>query len=247
MTNLTIIQIARLTAMIEGGGHKRTANKAKAIEKFTAAMTAMDESFAVEDGACIDLILSLPFDEATLALVKVIRNDTQPTVEEAEKVQAVAARLAAEVFAGTVHEGKKSEDPGLGSLGEWGVGVSEKSAECPHCGINHLDNGFQVHIPGDFECVEREFCCLGCNGEWGKLIARRKSASRNSPSRGMKIYVCGGAQAANPYRAGSKSHSAFEFVQKNGGTAFEDLKAFNVRIRTVTECLKNGTMRRSDK
>jgi hypothetical protein len=63
----------------------------------------------------------------------------------------------------------------------------------------------------------------------------------------MKIYVCGGAQAANPYRAGSKSHSAFEFVQKNGGTAFEDLKAFGVRIRTVTECLKNGTMRRSDK
>ena len=132
----------------------------------------------------------------------------------------------------------------LDELGMLGVGVSEKSAECPFCGTNHLGNGYSRHEPEDGVLhTEREWACLDCGGEWGPKIKRRASSGRNSPHRGSKVFVCGGKDATNPFRAGSQSHSAFAFVQNNPGTMFEDLQGFGVRIRTVTECLRKGTMR----
>lgn len=73
--------------------------------------------------------------------------------------------------------------------------------------------------------------------------AKRTSNGRNSPYRGKKIFINGGKDAANVYRPGSKSHAAFEFVQKNPGTKFEDLRELGVRIRTVTEMLRHGMAR----
>jgi hypothetical protein len=139
---------------------------------------------------------------------------------------------------------EEDQEADLDSLGMNGVGVSEKSAECPFCGINHLDNGYSRHEPEDGAVhTEREWACLGCGGEWGAKIKRRASSGRNSPHRGSKIFVSGGKDATNPFRPKSKSHAAFEFVQSNPGTKFEDLQGFGVRIRTITECLRKGTMR----
>lgn len=140
---------------------------------------------------------------------------------------------------------KEEQEPAdLGELGSFGLGENSRSAKCPHCGINHLDSGYSRHEPEDGAVhTEREWACLGCGGEWGAKIKRRASSGRNSPHRGSKIFVSGGKDATNPFRPKSKSHAAFEFVQSNPGTKFEDLQGFGVRIRTITECLRKGTMR----
>lgn len=130
----------------------------------------------------------------------------------------------------------------LDGMGLFGLG-DETVSICPHCGIDHVGNGYQVH-GDDFKCDERTFCCLGCNGEWGPKIRRRANNGRNSPSRGYKIYLVGGKNAENPFRPGTKSHAAFKFVQDNPGTLFEDLKAMGVRMRTVTKMIRLGMARR---
>ncbi|MCA1776058.1 MAG: DUF3489 domain-containing protein [Loktanella sp.] len=63
MTNLSAIQIAKLTAMIEGGGHKRSATKDKAIAKLTAALAAADRA------DLIDAIMAAPDFDAARALI----------------------------------------------------------------------------------------------------------------------------------------------------------------------------------
>lgn len=94
---------------------------------------------------------------------------------------------------------------------------------------------------------EKEPVDLEQLGERGPKIKRRASSGRNSPYRGSKIFVSGGNDATNPFRPKSKSHAAFDFVQTNPGTKFEDLQSFGVRIRTITECLRKGTMRSTTK
>lgn len=65
-------------------------------------------------------------------------------------------------------------------------------------------------------------------------------AGRRGRYAGMKISIIGGKDAANPFRKGSLSYAAFEFVQANPNTKFEDLSAAGVRMRTVTEMLRDG-------
>lgn len=49
---------------------------------------------------------------------------------------------------------------------------------CPHCNINHIDNGTYEHNPSDgYKCEEMTYCCMGCNGEWGPLLRKRKGVS----------------------------------------------------------------------
>lgn len=57
----------------------------------------------------------------------------------------------------------QTSDEALESLGKFGLGTNEDNAKCPHCGINHRQNGY-----GDEEDFEHEHACLGCGGEWGK-------------------------------------------------------------------------------
>ncbi len=48
---------------------------------------------------------------------------------------------------------------------------------CPHCGIN-LENGIGMHEPSEgYKHDEREFMCLGCGGEYGPLLRKRKGVS----------------------------------------------------------------------
>lgn len=49
------------------------------------------------------------------------------------------------------------------AYGEFGAGTAEAPA-CPHCGIDHKANGYNV---GD----EHEHVCLACGGEWGPVHA----------------------------------------------------------------------------
>lgn len=47
----------------------------------------------------------------------------------------------------------------IAAYGEFGAGT-EAAPACPHCGIDHKSNGYNV---GE----EREHVCLACGGEWG--------------------------------------------------------------------------------
>ena len=64
-------------------------------------------------------------------------------------------------------------------------------SECPHCGI-HLSNGVcdfdsMVDTHGSekaaYKIMKHEFCCLGCNGEWGKAITPKGAKPRGEPTR----------------------------------------------------------------
>lgn len=68
----------------------------------------------------------------------------------------------------------------LADLDQYGLGFEEYGHVCPHCGINHDDNGFI--IADDYEPnsdrtyretgnMKHQYCCMGCNGEWGPEIA----------------------------------------------------------------------------
>lgn len=108
-----------------------------------------------------------------------------------------------------------------------------------------IDNSAEVRAMIDAHDAEQE-----AEEEADKEAERqtkkgRQSNGRNSPSKGCRISIVGGKDAANPYRPGSKSHAAFEFLQKHPGTLFEDLQGFGIRIRTVTEMLRHGQARRT--
>ena len=68
----------------------------------------------------------------------------------------------------------------LAALGEFGLGTDGETAMCPHCGINHKDNGCTT--PDDMGVNEEqdrtlhqlgsqhaEHACMGCGGEWGAV------------------------------------------------------------------------------
>ena len=42
---------------------------------------------------------------------------------------------------------------------------------CPHCNV-HLSNGVAMNEPGEYECDEFEYACLGCGGEFGPEIGK---------------------------------------------------------------------------
>jgi hypothetical protein len=62
-------------------------------------------------------------------------------------------------------------------------------SHCPHCGI-HLSNGVtdfdgvvdaQGTVAKAAKIMRHEYCCLGCNGEWGP-VAMRGSGGRKAPT-----------------------------------------------------------------
>lgn len=58
------------------------------------------------------------------------------------------------------------------------LGINGLNGHCPHCKINHIENGYNTHddtaadhgIPYAVEHHPREYSCLACNGEWGKKV-----------------------------------------------------------------------------
>lgn len=69
-------------------------------------------------------------------------------------------------------------DAELAAMDEKGAGTSGPdgvSYYCPHCGVDHADNGYTFH--GDEVNGERlaltkgTYVCLRCNGEWGPVPA----------------------------------------------------------------------------
>lgn len=55
--------------------------------------------------------------------------------------------------------------------------INGLAGKCPHCGIDHLENGYNTHddvaadhgIKYAMDNHAREYSCLACNGEWGKV------------------------------------------------------------------------------
>lgn len=52
---------------------------------------------------------------------------------------------------------------------------------CPHCGV-HLSNGYTTHV--DDKELEHEFCCLGCEGQFGEPVSRVEAKPKG---KGLKI------------------------------------------------------------
>lgn len=132
---------------------------------------------------------------------------------------------------------KKAKPDPLAEIGEDGL-----DGKCPHCGIDHKDNGYSRH-GNDVTHEERIWMCLGCGGEWGTKIGRRTFRGRQSSLKGQTFKVVGGKDAANPYRSGSKSAAAFDWLQRNPGASYEDFKAAGQRVRTLQEEVKAGRIR----
>lgn len=84
----------------------------------------------------------------------------------------------------------------IASLGLYGLGGDEDTARCPHCGTNHMHNGYQTaeSLSGDKvqHGLRAEYVCLGCNGEWGPaVVVAPKPASTKTvkAGTGLKIQV----------------------------------------------------------
>lgn len=87
----------------------------------------------------------------------------------------------------------------LASLGEFGEGTCAEDAVCPHCGINHVDNGCvtrndeAANKPGvtlHMEGMNHHFECMGCGGGWGDVAAPYSKPTRapvQNPGTGLKI------------------------------------------------------------
>lgn len=86
----------------------------------------------------------------------------------------------------------------LDSLGEFGLGTNEDDAVCPHCGINHIDNGMMTADDAAANSTKTlweagqqnaEFSCMGCGGEWGvvrEAYVAPKQVDRHNGN-GLKI------------------------------------------------------------
>ncbi|QEA09798.1 hypothetical protein PQC31_gp77 [Pseudomonas phage Iggy] len=70
------------------------------------------------------------------------------------------------------------------------------NGKCPHCGIDHLDNGWSdfegiVDAQGSVEAaraiMSHQYTCLGCGGEWGPLVETKKRTKSASTGTGIKI------------------------------------------------------------
>ena len=138
----------------------------------------------------------------------------------------------------------------LEQLGEFGLGDNDENAECPHCGINHIDNGFTTQErqrEEGFPLNEKMFyACLACSGEWGPKIRRRASSDRQPTLKNCRFHVNGGKSAPNPFRAGSKSHAAFALVQGQPNISYQEFKAAGGRLRTLTHAVKIGYIRSTE-
>ena len=200
---------------------------AQPVKKFQDKATAVRRTAAVLDEA------GMEFDEFCQLRPKPVGATTLAPGGFEGEGKTVEAAPSAEV-----------DLPGvdLEQLGEFGLGDSEESAECPHCGINHNGNGWQVHGE-DHKCDQMMFECLACGGEWGPKIKRRAATDRQPSLKGEWLAVVGGKDAANPFREGSKSHAAFAFLQANRGATYEELKAAGVRMRAITHGKKEGWIR----
>ena len=87
----------------------------------------------------------------------------------------------------------------LASLGEFGEGESAETAVCPHCGINHFDNGLNTrddevaNKPGvtcHMEGMNEHWECMGCGGRWGDVVepyVAPKRTSNKPTGTGLKI------------------------------------------------------------
>lgn len=87
----------------------------------------------------------------------------------------------------------------LASLGEFGEGESAETAVCPHCGINHFDNGVvsrddeAANKPGvtlHQEGMVAHWECMGCGGQWGDVVepyVAPKRTSSKPTGTGLKI------------------------------------------------------------
>lgn len=85
-------------------------------------------------------------------------------------------------------------DAGLEGLGRFGLGESEETAKCPHCGSNHCQNG--VLTADDNEAnsnktyretggMANEFECMGCGGGWGAPVVPVAPKAKG-PARGAR-------------------------------------------------------------
>lgn len=145
---------------------------------------------------------------------------------------------------GSPHTGVEL-DIDLEQLGEFGLGDNDMNAECPHCGIDHKGNGWQMHSE-DHKCKEMLFECLACGGEWGPKIRRRASSDRQPTLKNCRFHVNGGKSAPNPFREGSKSHAAFALVQGQPNISYQEFKAAGGRLRTLTHAVKIGYIRSTE-
>jgi len=114
-------------------------------------------------------------------------------------LQAHADQLAAERAADEAALADRTSY--LAGLGKYGEG-EEGAAVCPHCGIDHTDNGFTT--PDDVGANDKqdrtlhqlgqqhaEFACMGCGGEWGPVrepyVAPTKQRKPKPETTGLKI------------------------------------------------------------
>jgi hypothetical protein len=71
------------------------------------------------------------------------------------------------------------------------LGIDGVKGHCPHCDV-HLDNGYQTVegirevSPAQANKMQREYVCLGCNGEYGPKIVRTPAKPVVNPT-GVKI------------------------------------------------------------
>lgn len=81
----------------------------------------------------------------------------------------------------------------IASLGLYGCGGDEDGARCPHCGTNHMQNGYQTaeSLSGDNvkHGLKAEYVCLGCGGEWGPQVSAPKPAPVASKPTGTGLKI----------------------------------------------------------
>lgn len=92
----------------------------------------------------------------------------------------------------------------LQDLGLYGAGT-EAAPVCPHCGVNHMDNGYQdfVGVREAGGTITFSYVCLGCAGEWGPVapafasIFEGYKAAGNSKCKSLRL-------TANEWAAGDR-------------------------------------------
>jgi hypothetical protein len=190
----TITQMATLYNEITGSDVKKFASKSKGEARLDAACDERNLVWAdAEDGS--GLYTYTPDD---------VMDDMPPADSDAWNENRVAKEYTPEE---------------LELLGQFGLGADHDTALCPHCGINHCDNGHSMHGDGA-EHETSKWACLGCNGEWGELIAKRATSTRAVHADDAKITKV----EANPKREGTKAHARFALYKK-GMTVREALEA----------------------
>ena len=83
--------------------------------------------------------------------------------------------------------------PDLTKMDIYGLGTNDDNAKCPHCGINHIHNGWQDHegltadgLPG---LTTNQYICLACNGEFGPELETTFTLREAAESIGISAKV----------------------------------------------------------